>query len=129
MTETALAILASVLGGVNIIELLAFFLFFKQNKKSKELDNDGKQNDNFDKLLESTNKVIDILEDKFRDSEEDSNNKREEIKKLQVANEELLKGKFDLMTENMDLKIRLQKAELLKCEVKGCKLRQPPTGY
>lgn len=35
----------------------------------------------------------------------------------------------ELTEKNMQLTLELQKAEFLKCEVKGCKDRQPPTGY
>lgn len=35
----------------------------------------------------------------------------------------------ELTEENMRLSLELQKAQFLKCEVKGCERRQPPTGY
>lgn len=35
----------------------------------------------------------------------------------------------ELTEENMRLSLELQKAQFLKCEVKGCEKRQPPTGY
>jgi len=61
MTETFATIFISILGGVNILELTGFIVFYKQNKKSKELDNDGKAANNFDKVVEVNKEVIDML--------------------------------------------------------------------
>jgi uncharacterized Tic20 family protein len=61
MTETFATILISVLGGINLLELIGFIVFYKQNKKSKELDNDGKAANNFDKVVEVNKEVIDML--------------------------------------------------------------------
>ena len=35
----------------------------------------------------------------------------------------------ELTEKNMQLSLELQKAQFMKCEVKGCEKRQPPTGY
>ena len=35
----------------------------------------------------------------------------------------------ELTEKNLKLTLDLQKAEFMKCEVKGCDKRQPPTGY
>ena len=35
----------------------------------------------------------------------------------------------ELQEKNLQLSLDLQAAKFLKCEVKGCKDRQPPTGY
>lgn len=129
MGESLLTVIVSVLSGINLLELIGFILFYRQNKKAKELENDGKQNENIDKLVETTQKVIDILEDKFNDSENDSKAKGAKIDELLKEKETLISEKFQLLKEKQRAELELIKANYLKCEVQNCPKRQPPTGY
>ena len=126
MGESLTTAIISIISGVDLLGLLAFFLYYRQNKKSKELDNDSKDIDNIDKTVDTTNKIIEILEDKFNDSEEDSKQKKAEIEKLQQEKEEAIKQKFDLMQENTELKLKCMKAEFIRCECLDCQKRIPP---
>ena len=51
------------------------------------------------------------------------------VTELEAQVDEDRKRIRELTEKNMQLTLELQKAEFLKCEVKGCKDRQPPTGY
>ena len=52
-----------------------------------------------------------------------------QMSELKTQADEDRKRIRELTEKNMQLTLELQKAEFLKCEVKGCKDRQPPTGY
>ena len=71
MTETLATILISILGGVNLLELIGFIVFYKQNKKSRELDNDNKAANNFDKVVEVNKEVIDMLKQNYKELDDE----------------------------------------------------------
>lgn len=128
MSGALITALISIIGGINILEIIGFFVFYKANKKSKDLDNDGKgienkgkETENLDRMVDILNDVITMIKNNYKESEEDSKERKEENTKLYAENLELLK-------ENNELKIKLASAELFKCEVRGCTNRQPPTG-
>ena len=55
--------------------------------------------------------------------------KEERVLKLEAQAEDDRKRIRELTEKNMQLTLELQKANFMKCEVKGCDKRQPPTGY
>lgn len=55
--------------------------------------------------------------------------KEERVLKLEAQAEDDRKRIRELTEKNMQLSLELQKANFMKCEVKGCDKRQPPTGY
>lgn len=55
--------------------------------------------------------------------------KEQRVLKLEAQAEDDRKRIRELTEKNMQLSLELQKANFMKCEVKGCSNRQPPTGY
>ena len=93
----------------------ATLLFYRQNKVSKELDNEAKQSDEWRKLYEmekdevnDLNKKIDTLYDEIRKHRDEKNTMAKRITELEIDN---------------------TKSQIYRCEVAGCARRQPPTGY
>lgn len=133
MSEALTTIIISILSGVNLIELLGFILYYRQNKKSKELENDGKAIDNkdkgadvYDKVITTMNKVIEVMEEKFQKSEEDSDEKATKIDQLLKEKEQLIQEKFTLLEDISNKKIECTKANILRCNCISCEKRQPP---
>ena len=129
MTETLATILISVIGGVNLLELIGFFVFYRQNKKSKELDNDNKAANNFDKVVEVNKEVIDMLKENYKELDDECDKQAKDIDKLQADKQAMMEEKLQLMEQIHTLKMEKKLAEFKKCEVKNCPNRQPPTGY
>lgn len=95
------------------------FLFLPQIRKSKNLENESKQSDEWKKLYDESSK----------DSVEKSNKIEElykEIAKQRDEKSELHKQVSILSSENASLKTSLQ---YLRCEKPGCPHRTPPTGF
>ena len=124
--------LISMVGGIVTsiaLPLLGVFLFYESKKrteaaKAKQAEAEAKrtEEDNItsyaeewkalyeqrDKRVDELNGKIDLL---YQEKEQD----RQRIRELQE--------------KNTQLTLDLQKSNFLKCEVKGCDKRQPPTGY
>lgn len=67
---------------------------------------------------------------KLYEEESDERKKRDEKIDLLYQEKEADRKRIRELTEkNLNLTLELQKAEFMKCEVKGCDKRQPPTGY
>ena len=66
-------------------------------------------------LYEQRDKRVDELNEKINQLEAKADEDRRRIRELQE--------------KNLQLSLDLQAAKFLKCEVKGCKERKPPTGY
>lgn len=67
---------------------------------------------------------------KLYEEESDERKKRDEKIDLLYQEKEADRQRIRELTEkNLKLTLDLQKAEFMKCEVKGCDKRQPPTGY
>lgn len=105
---TAFTALVGALGGGSL-------LFFRQNKTAKKIENESNQAAEWKKLYDESKsdnaekeKKIDGLYDEIKElrSEITSNAKR--IAELEVENTRM---------------------SIYKCELPGCKLRKPPTGY
>ena len=129
MSETFATILISVLGGVNILELIGFIVFYKQNKKSRELDNDNKAANNFDKVVEVNKEVIDMLKQNYKELDDECDKQAKDIVQLHADKQKMMEEKLQLMEQIHTLKMEKKMAEFQKCEVRNCINRQPPTGY
>lgn len=55
--------------------------------------------------------------------------KEAKVTELEARAEDDRRRIRELTERNMQLSLELQKAQFMKCEVKGCEKRQPPTGY
>lgn len=113
-------------GGLGVLTFLFFFDSRKRTEaaKAKQAEAEAKktEEDNItsyaeewkalyeqrDKRVDELNVKIDLL---YQEKEDD----RKRIRELQE--------------KNTELSLELQKANFMKCEVKGCDKRQPPTGY
>lgn len=105
---SAVVSLAGAFGGATL-------LFYRQNKVSKELDNEAKQSDEWRKLYEmekeecdELNTKIDSLFDEIRKHRDEKNTMAKRITELEIDN---------------------TKGKIYRCEVAGCVKRHPPTGY
>lgn len=110
MIEIIVAIVSGVLAGG-----LSPFLFFRQDKAAKEIENETHQSEEWHKLYEE-----ECNERKERDVKID--NLYVEINKHRDAKAELAKRISELEVENTKLK-------LMMCKVPSCPNREPKTGY
>ena len=55
--------------------------------------------------------------------------KEQRVTQLEAKADDNRRRIRELQEKNLQLSLDLQAAKFLKCEVKGCKDRQPPTGY
>lgn len=90
-------------------------LFWKQDKRAKEIENEAKQSDEWRKLYER--------------SEQDSRDKSDKIDRLYDEKKELRERFETLMAECAELKILNKELEYQKCERFECLKRCPPRFY
>ena len=90
-------------------------LFWKQDKRAKEIENEAKQSDEWRKLYER--------------SEQDSRDKSDKIDRLYDEKKELRERFETLMAECAELKIQNKELEYQKCERFECLKRCPPRFY
>lgn len=129
--ETLQEIITILGGAVNSIGIpLIGVLMFRESKKrteaakaklaeaearKAELDNIASFADEWKALYEQRDGRVDELNAKMDRLYQDKEDDRKRIRELQEKNQQLT--------------LDLQSANFKKCEVKGCKDRQPPTGY
>ncbi len=111
----------------NILSLLltgglVTVICLREIKKSKQLENDGKQIENKDKESEIYLKLINELQDQIENLNTRCDKKDERITELEDANS-------DLHNELDKRNTELAKATLLRCTRIGCDKRKPPLGY
>lgn len=90
-------------------------LFWKQDKRAKEIENEAKQSDEWRKLYER--------------SEQDSRDKSDKIDRLYDEKKELRERFEALMAECAELKILNKELEYQKCQRFECLKRCPPRFY
>lgn len=90
-------------------------LFWKQNKRAKEIENEAHQSDEWRKLYER--------------SEQDSRDKSDKIDRLYDEKKELRERFETLMAECAELKIQNKELEYQKCQRFECLKRCPPRFY
>lgn len=110
MIEIIVAIVSGVLAGG-----LSPFLFFRQNKVAKEIENDAHQSEEWRKLYEE-----ECTERKERDAK---------IDELYVAIGKQRDLKAELAKRISELEVENTKLKLMMCEVPSCINRRPKTGY
>ena len=98
------------------------FVFFPQEKKAKDIENESKQSEEWKKLYEETHSELqqkDAIIEK----------KDEKIDALYV---EITKHRDEKAQQSIviaELQVENTKLKLLKCDRPSCQNRQPPTGY
>ena len=110
MIETIItAILGVIAGNVSM------FVFFRQERKAKILDNTAKESEEWKKLYE-------CVHDELRERDSKIDTLYEQISEW--------RDKYNnLASEKAQLEINNAKMCLLKCEVPSCPNRKPSTGY
>lgn len=106
-------------GGLGVLT----FLFFYDSRKRTEAAK-AKQAEASAKATE-----IDNINSYAQEWKELYEKKEAKVTELEARAEDDRRRIRELTERNMQLSLELQKAEFLKCEVKGCEKRQPPTGY
>jgi hypothetical protein len=114
MDVSVIGIIGTILGSVDLIAVVSLLLFYKPNKKAKDIENDTNGN----AALQS---VITTLREQLERSDADSKEKQQIIDHLRDENEEL---RHSLIKAEQANQINC----FWKCDVKGCALRQPPNG-
>lgn len=110
MIEIVTAIASGILAGG-----LTPFLFFRQDRNSKEIDNEAKQSEEWKKLYEETKEELNERDAKIDELYQQIHNQRD-------TEAEMAKHITEIEVENT-------KCKLLMCEVPSCPKRQPQTGY
>lgn len=122
----------NLIGGIvttTVLPLLSVLLFHDSRKRNEaakarlaeaearkaEQDNIVGFAEEWKALYEQRDKRVDELNEKINQLEAKADEDRRRIRELQE--------------KNLQLSLDLQAAKFLKCEVKGCKERKPPTGY
>ena len=122
----------NLIGGIvttTVLPLLSVLLFHDSRKRNEaakarlaeaearkaEQDNIVGFAEEWKALYEQRDKRVDELNVKINQLEAKVDEDRRRIRELQE--------------KNLQLSLDLQAAKFLKCEVKGCKERKPPTGY
>lgn len=122
----------SMIGGIVTsiaLPLLGVFIFYDSKKRSEAAK--AKQAEAVAKAAEEDN--ITSYAQEWKDLYE---KKEARVNQLEAKVDELY-GQInddrsrirELQEKNTTLSLDLQKAQFMKCEVKGCDKRQPPTGY
>ena len=106
-------------GGLGVLTFLFFFDSRKRTEAAK-----AKQAEAEAKKIEEDN--ITSYAEEWKALYE---KKEQRVLKLEAQAEDDRKRIRELTEKNMQLSLELQKANFMKCEVKGCDKRQPPTGY
>ena len=119
--QTVLNVISSLVSSV-ALPLFGVFLFYDSKKRKAnaearkaEMDNLTGYAEEWKGLYEQRDKRVDELNAKIDQLYQDKETDRQRIRELQEKN-------TALTLENQSLKIK-------KCEVKGCKDRQPPSDY
>lgn len=113
-------------GGLGVLSYLFFFDSKKRTENAK-----AKQEEAAARKMEEES--LSLRASEWRKLYEEAGDECKElnakIDKLYDIIEEGRERIRELQEKNMQLSLELQKAQFLKCEVKGCEKRQPPTGY
>lgn len=129
MLETILAVVGS-LGGIT--GLVSLF-YVKQERKSKELDNETKDIDNEAKQSEEWRKLYEEERECFvqarKNYDETIKEKDTKIDSLYAEISNQRNQKVGLHNKIAEMTVELTKLRLLKCEAVNCINRKPPTGY
>lgn len=129
MLDTILSIVGSLGGVTGLVSLL----YIKQERKSKDLDNETKDLDNEAKQSGEWRKLYEeeraCLLQARQEYDANMKEKDEKIDSLygEIANQR--NQKVELHNKIAELSVDLTKLKMLKCEVANCLNRKPPTGY
>lgn len=119
--QTVVTVVSSLVSSV-ALPLLGALLFYDSRKRSEvakakraEAEARATEEDNITSYAAEWKELYEKKERKVLELEAKADDDRKRIR--------------ELTEKNMQLSLELQKANFLKCEVRGCKDRQPPSGY
>lgn len=121
MTEVIITSLVSLLVGAG-----STVMFWPQIRKSKILENEARQSEEWRKLYLEEKTKIDVMREQHAETISRKDNK---IDELYNKISEQRDCKAELVKENTVLKVENTRLKMLKCEVVNCVSRRPPTGY
>lgn len=125
MAEWVTAIVA-LLGGIGGLGgILSIFLFYGENKRSKQLENEHKANSEWMALVERYKKEADDIKQEYSDFRKETN---ATLDKKDCKIDSLYKEKGELMKRNDKLSSTVAALKNLRCKIIGCGKRQPPIG-
>ena len=120
-----LEIITSILPYV-VTALTAFFgstvLMYKQNKRRAVLENEAFEGEEWKKLYEEEKERVLYWEQKYAELQ----CKRDELEDLFNKHRD---EKAQLRIQLMDEKVRCEQLDRMKCEVRGCTNRRPPSEF
>lgn len=129
MLETILSIVGSLGGLTGVVSLF----YIKQERKSKELDNETKDLNNEAKQSDEWRKLYEEERACFRSARQEYDatikEKDEKIDSLYAEISNQRNQKVELHNKIAEMTVELTKLKMLKCEVVNCLNRKPPTGY
>lgn len=106
-------------GGLGVLSYLFFFDSKKrtENAKAKQSEAEARrmEEENITSYAEEWKMLYEKKEERVLKLERQAEDDRQRIR--------------ELTEKNLQLSLDLQKANFMKCEVRGCQSRQPPTGY
>lgn len=112
---TAVCAIAGAFGGGTL-------LYFRQNKRQKEIDNELKVADGWEKMYHEKEAKCNAKDAKIDELRRDINNLREG--KISLV-EEHIKEVEQLQAEVFDLRLKLAESNWYRCERCGCQSRKP----
>lgn len=114
--------IVALLGGIGGLGgIFSIFLFYRENKRAKQLENDHTANAEWQDLVEKHKQREKDLEETIKDRDEI-------IAKKDGKIESLYKEKGELMKRNDKLSSTVAALHILRCKVVGCAKREPPMG-
>lgn len=116
---TGIVALLGSIGGLGGI--CSIFLFYRENKHAKQLENEHTANTEWQELVEKHKQ-------REKDLEETIKTRDEIIAKKDGKIESLYKEKGELMKRNDKLSSTVAALTILRCKVVGCANRVPPMG-
>lgn len=126
-------IVLTVLGSLGGVTGLVSLLYVKQDRISKELDNETKDLDNEAKQSEEWRKLYENERECFHKSRQDYDDtikvKDAKIDELFAEISNQRNQKVELHNQIAEMSVELTRLRLLKCEAINCVNRKPPTGY
>lgn len=121
MIEIILTSVVSVLTGAG-----SMLLFFPQMRKSKILENEAKQSEEWKKLYDEERNLRELDRKRW---DEERNQLDTKIDSLYDSITHHRDDKAALNKNNAKLEVENMRLCMLKCEVVNCPNRKPPTGY
>ena len=113
-------------GGLGLLSYLFFFDSKKRTESAK-----AKQAEAEARKIEEENITTRAAEWRklYEEAHDECKELNAKIDQLYQEKEDDRKRIRELQEKNTAQSLELQKADFLRCEVKGCSSRQPPTGY